>query len=104
MKRYLDKLPKGWFPTDPKRAETFQAELQRELPNGHLLKGRTVLILAHREGTDDILCQHIDEPDRFIVVHLSWIGKTEINAQHPFVEVDGSFDDFLAYESSFLNQ
>ena len=104
MKRYLNNLPEGWFPTNPKRAETFQAELQRELPNGHLLKGRTVLILAHCEGTDDILCQHIDEPDRFTVVHLSWIGKTEINAQHPFVEVDGSFDDFLEYASNIMNQ
>jgi hypothetical protein len=54
MKGYLDNLPEGWFPTDPKRAETFQAELQRELPAGHLLKGRSVLILAHRQGTDDI--------------------------------------------------
>jgi len=54
---------------------------------------------ATRRGIDDVLFRHRDDPDRFTVVHLSWLGRTEINAQHPTVEFDGSFSEFLADEA-----
>lgn len=94
-------LPEGWFESDSEEAATRHAELQRELPPGHLLYGRSVSVVAHREGTDDILCRHHDDEDRFTVVHLSWIGREEINFDHPTVEVNGDFDAFLNYESAF---
>ena len=95
------RLPDGWFASDPEHADLLHAELQRELPPGHLLFDVPVTVIAHREGTDDILCRRKADPDRMTVVHLTWIGRTEINDKHPTVQVDGTFDDFLAYERQF---
>jgi hypothetical protein len=92
-------LPLGWFYPDHATALHLHEELLRELPVGHLLAGRRVQPFAWREGaSDDVLFWHIDEPARFTVVHLSWIGRTEINALHPSVEFDGSLDGFIAQE------
>ena len=101
FKPYHDQLPDGWIVSPKDHAEYLAAELAREIPNGHLLDGVAVSVVAHRDGTDDILCWHRSEPLRFTVVHLSWRGRTEINSKHPAVECDGSFDDFLAYERGF---
>ena len=49
-------------------------------------------------ATDDVLFRHTDEPERFTVIHLSWLGRTEINSKHPTVEFDGTFAEFLAEE------
>ncbi len=92
-------LPVGWFhPEDAATTSSLEDELRRELPPGHLLFGRAVDIVAHRHGTDDILVRHRDRPQRFTVVHLSWIGKQEIDARHPTVEFDGTLEGFLAEE------
>ena len=96
-------LPEGWFASDPEDASNRHAELQRELPTGHLLFGKRVSVVAHREGTDDILCRHHDDATRFTVIHLSWLGREEINSVHPTVESDGDFEQFLAYESAFAS-
>jgi len=43
----------------------------------------------------------------FTVIHLSWLGSTEINAQHPTVAFDGSFPEFLAEDeriTAFLRE
>ena len=102
FKTYHDQLPDGWFASPQDHAESLVAELARELPTGHLLDGVAVSVVAHRDGTDDILCWHHNDLARFTVIHLSWLGRTEINSQHPTVECDGSFDDFLEYERAFL--
>jgi hypothetical protein len=95
----LPALPEGWFyPEDPAVAASLHAELQRELPPGHLLFGRAVETFAYRHGSDDVLFRHRDQPGRFTEIHLSWIRKQEINAQHPTVEFDGAFEDFIAEE------
>jgi len=97
----LNRLPAGWFPSDPERASLLKAELDRELPAGHILYGQDVTVIAHREGTDDILCRHTNTLGRYTVIHLSWIGRTEINSQHPWVEADGDFAAFLKYEEGY---
>ena len=92
-------LPAGWFYPDAEEARRLLAELQRELPPGHLLDGVPVDVFAWRQGaTDDVLFRHCDMPERFTVVHLSWLGRSEVDAQHPTVEFDGSFAEFLAEE------
>jgi len=85
-------------------AEALHAELQRELPPGHLLFGRAVETFAYRRDQDDVLFRHCDEPDRFTLVHLSWIRKREINAEHPSVCFDGSFETLLAQEESLYGK
>lgn len=95
-------LPEGWFYATPEEQKSLWKELKKELPAGHLLFNKSVQVIAHRDGaTDDILCQHLDEPNRYTVVHLTWSMKREIDARYPPVEVDGSFADFIAYENKF---
>ncbi len=97
------KLPDGYcFPT-PEEAASHYKELQRELPEGHLLFGIEVETVALSTGDDDVLFRHIENPQRFTVVHLTWIGKTEINAQHPTVPFDGTFEEFRLYVEWFWN-
>jgi hypothetical protein len=95
-------LPEGWLRSDADRAASLLAELEREIAPGHVLFGALVVVVAHREGTDDILCRHVDFPSRFTVVHLTWRGREEIDEHHPAVESDGDFESFLAYEARFV--
>jgi len=88
----------GWHYPVENVAHGFHAELQRELPPGHLLYGRAVEVIAYREDRDDVLFRYVDEADRFTVIHLTWIRKREINAQHPSVCFDGTFEEFFAAE------
>ena len=97
-------LPEGWFISNSEKTEFLHTELKKELPPGHILYAAQVQIVAHREATDDILCRHRDKPNRFTVVHLSWLGREEINNQHPSVEFDGDFPSFLRYEASFYER
>jgi hypothetical protein len=96
-------LPIGWYYPNQETSQSLHAELERELPPGHLLSGLSVETFAWREGgTDDVLFRHILEPERFTVIHLSWLGRTEVNALHPTTEFDGTFIEFLAEEESLF--
>ena len=96
-------LPEGWLPASEAESKALHAELQKELPQGHLLFGKDVEVVAHRDGaTDDILVRHVGEPERYTVIHLTWAGRREIDP-HPSVEVDGSWEDFLDYERGFAS-
>jgi hypothetical protein len=88
-------LPEGWFWPDADESESLHKELQSELPPGHLLYGLQIRVFATRRGIDDVLFRHVDMPDRFTVIHLTWLGRTEIDKFHPTVEFDGSFSEFL---------
>ena len=93
-------LPEGWYYTDTSESEHQHAELQRELPPGHLLYGVPVRTIAWRDGaSDDVLFQRLDDPTRFTVVHLTWRGRTEVDKRFPTVELDGSFQHFLDEEA-----
>jgi hypothetical protein len=80
----------GWRYPDTCAAESLYAELQRELPPGHVLFGRAVEVVTYREDQDDVLFRHMNEMDRFRVVHPTWIRKREIDAKHPSVCFDGN--------------
>ena len=97
------KLPEPWTRPDADDAASLHAELQRELPPGHLLYRVPVETFAWTGGGhDDTLFRWLNLPDRFTVIHLSWLGRTEINSKHPTVEFDGSFAEFLEYMRRFL--
>lgn len=95
-------LPLGWEYLDPDEASWRLAELNRELPPGHLLFGIPVETFAERIGDDDTLFRHVGESGRFTVIHLTWIGREEINAEHPWVEFDGTFAEFFAREQRII--
>ncbi len=95
-------LPAGWFPASEAESKALYAELQKELPCGHLLFGVDVEVIGHRDGaTDDVLVRHVNQANRYTVVHLTWSGQQEGDPSHPWVEMDGSWEDFLAYERKF---
>ena len=95
-------LPEGWFLANEAESKVLHAELQKELPQGHLLFGHDVEVVAHRDGaTDDVLLRHIHSSGLYTVVHLTWSGRQEGDPAHPSVEVDGGWEDFLAYERGF---
>ena len=95
-------LPKGWFYAATDESLSLWDELQRELPEGHSLFHVPVRVIAHRAGaTDDILCVHLNETDRYTVIHLTWSMKTEINEKFPAIEMDGTFEDFQKYEKQY---
>ena len=92
-------LPSGWFYPSKDIARKLHDELARELHPAHRLSGRVLAVYAWRDGaTDDVLVRHLEEDDRFTVVHLSWSGHTEIDAIHPTIEYDGTFSGFLEFE------
>lgn len=97
----LKHLPVGWHASDATIAADMERQLALELPRGHLLDGISVKVVAHRMGTDDILCWHLHEQSRFTVVHLTWSSLRQTESDTPWVEVDGTFDDFLRYEQKY---
>jgi hypothetical protein len=94
----------GWYYPDAEPARGLRDELQRELPPGHLLYGRAVDVVIYRKDCDDVLFRHRDEPDRFTVIHLTWIRKREIDAEHPSICFDGTFEEFIAIEQKFRDR
>ena len=98
---FRPELPEGYEYPAPEEAAGIHTELQRELPEGHLLFQVPVETFALSTGDDDVLFRHIENSERFTVVHLTWIGKTEINAHHPTVEFDGTFAEFVTHIEEF---
>jgi hypothetical protein len=97
-------LPEGWFLSDEATRTDLEREYSLELPPIHPLAGVPVRVIADRQGmNDDILVQHLNELDRFSVVHLSWVGRQEV-PDFPCVDFDGSFADFIAWEQLFLGE
>jgi len=93
-------LPRGWFMLEDSIARAFEAELASELPPVHYLKGVPVQAIAKDDASDDALFRHVNEPDHWSVVHLTWISKQE-QAPFPAVAFTGTFAEFQkAYEST----
>jgi hypothetical protein len=91
-------LPEDRYCPNSAIAESRLAELQKEMPPGHLLYEKSVEVFACSDRNDDVLFRHLKVPERLTVVHLTWIRKREINAQHPRVVFGGTRDEFIAGE------
>ena len=95
----LEELPEGWYRSEGEKREQLQREYETELPAEHPLAGIPVRVIAHREGTDDVLLEHLDS-DLLSVVHLTWRRAKEF-PNHPTLEFTGSFAAFLAWEAAW---
>ncbi len=91
-------LPEGYVYPDATEAAHFHAELLRELPSNHPLFGVPLQTFAACEGSDDTLFQYRGNSQRFVLVHLTWLGRTEINEDHPGILFTGTFAEFLQRE------
>lgn len=90
-------LPEGYFYPDSAKAAHLHAELLRELPANHPLFGVPLETFAACEANDDTLFRFRGNPGRFVLVHLTWLGRTEIDKDHPSIVLDGTFADFFAH-------
>ena len=91
-------LPAGYFYPDSREAAQLHAELLRELPPDHPLFGVPLETFAARDGNDDALFCYRGNLKRFVLLHLTWLGRTEINAEHPAILFAGTFEEFLQRE------
>ena len=57
-------------------------ELQRELIDGHDLYGRSVVAIAQRIDSDDVLFK-VNDGTAYAVVRLTWNGKPEQSPKWP---------------------
>lgn len=67
---------------EPWQAEfdsTLVAELQREIPQGHILFGVSVSPVARRGDRDVVLFSILDGSDRVALVHMTWSIETSPN-------------------------
>jgi len=96
-------LPRGWFMLEDSIARAFEAELASELPPVHYLKGVPVQAIAKDDASDDALFRHVNEPDHWSVVHLTWISKPE-QAPFPAVAFTGTFRAFRDAYASLLDE
>jgi hypothetical protein len=111
-------LPEGWF-DDPVEIHEKYLEYFRELPGSkpqlHPLTGVPIVVVAYREGNDDILVRLLKSvtipssntkapldftSGDYCVVHLTWSHRQEV-ADHPTLEFAGSFEAFVAWEDAW---
>ena len=90
----LEDLPEGWYKAEGEEGEHLQREYDTELPNEHPLVGIPVRLIAHYDGNDDVLLEHLNS-ELVSVVHLTWRMAKEV-PNHPTLEFTGSFAEFLA--------
>lgn len=91
-------LPEGYIYLDAAESARLHAELLRELPPVHPLFGVPLETFAAREGNDDTLFRYRGNPTRFVLVHLTWLGRTEIDADHPGILFTGTFAEWVQRE------
>jgi hypothetical protein len=87
------KFVEPWVSID-KDADALVAELERELPEKHVLYKKPVKALARRTDCDDVLFQICDSSEQFAIVHLTWSGKRDLHPNFPWTEIFKSFAEF----------
>ena len=65
----------------PVKKTYLEEELLREISEKHILYGKKVNAIAHRQDCDDVLFELTDDPYRYAVVHLTW--RIESNPEWP---------------------
>jgi hypothetical protein len=83
-----------WRPVGTE-AEELVAELQREMGAGHPLAGIAAVPVARRDDRDDVLFELPDREPRYVLVHLTWSGRREIDARWPHTEFFQDWEDWL---------
>jgi hypothetical protein len=69
--------PDGWWPIDSTVAAAFEAELARELVDGHPLSRLPVRAVGQGGNGDDVLLEVLDGSGRIATVHLTWVRRAE---------------------------
>ena len=65
-----------WWPVPSEHDARTVAELQREIPAGHVLFGRTFQTVGRRQDNDDVLFYLGESAPQFAVVHLTYARES----------------------------
>ena len=76
-------------------------ELETELHPEHPLHGVPLWPIAHDVAYDDVIFQYVDDPARFVEVHLTWSGHSEAEGC-PSIECAGSWSDILGFQETVM--
>lgn len=87
-----------WYEVnDDAIGESLRAELLREVPPGHVLRGvNAIKAIGYRKDQDDVAYALPD--DRVAVVHLTWERREAMPPDHPttvLFESSAGFEQFM---------
>jgi hypothetical protein len=83
-----------WHPVDdPALRRSLLAELQRELPKGHVLTGASLTVIGRRQDRDDVLFALSD--GRVAIVHLTYSRERERLPDLPRTRLYETLDRFV---------
>ncbi|WP_379181776.1 hypothetical protein [Paenibacillus sp. GCM10023252] len=71
----------------------FVEQLNKEIGPKHLLAGVRLKTIARRFDQDDVLFQLIDEPHKYVEVHLTWTNNK--NNEWPRAKIFNSFEEWI---------
>jgi hypothetical protein len=83
-----------WKPVN-EFGEALVAELQREISEGHILCGVSILAVVRRADNDDVLFVTNDPSKPLAVVHLTWTGKSERAPYWPRTTIYEGWQDWI---------
>jgi hypothetical protein len=75
-------------------AANLEAELRREVPDGHPLQGCSPTAIAQRIDSDDVLFLLDGTEARYAVVHLTWRGEPEPWSRWPETRLFETMDQW----------
>jgi len=88
-----------WFGVEnAAERQALLAQLQRELPAGHVLSGVPVTLVGRRQDCDDVLYEL--EDGRVAAVHLTWVSEPGPLPDFPWTDLFDSFDRFVEEEAA----
>lgn len=75
-------LPEPWYEIDGVRIrDALQAQLEREIGEGHALAGESAMAVARRDDRDDVLFSL--SAGRWAIVHLTWVATPAPDPRWP---------------------
>ena len=87
-------VPPGWAPVDGEAAASLEAELAREISEGHALAARRLRAVAQHFKDDDVAFELDDR--RLAVVRLTWTGERESDPARPATTFFATLADWAA--------
>jgi hypothetical protein len=92
----MDTWPEGWYAPERFEIYALEAQLSREVGDGHPLKGVAARLLARAHVSDDALFTLGD--GRVALVHLTWKQSgPETDPRWPVTHIFASRDEWLSF-------
>lgn len=83
----ISELPEPWYWT----IQDLSQQLETELNQDHILKGKRTKTVARRQDNDDVLFEI--ENGKYAVIHLTWLKFAHKNTLFPITEIYTNWQD-----------